>query len=104
MAKILKHDVHVTDDKLNVTVLKAGDTVPRKLQKYVTNPKAFIAEDDAPKATTDEPDPRDELVAELKKRELPTDGSVDELRERIATFDAEQAGGSTGDDPDDDEE
>lgn len=92
MAKVLAHDVHVTDEKYRVVVLRAGDTVPRKLQKYVTNPKAYIDGDPVVAApATPADDAAQALRDELKKRELPTDGSLEELRERIATDDAEAA-------------
>lgn len=94
MAKILAHDVHVTrlvKNEYEVTVLKAGESVPKNLQKYVTNPKAFIDGDTAQESDkTADDDPTEDLVAELKKRELPTDGTVAEMRERITEFDAEQ--------------
>ena len=91
MSKVLKTDVHVTDDKLNVTILKAGDAVPKKLEKYVTNPKAFVDSNSADAATEATGDEQADLVAELKKRELPTSGTVEELRARIAEHDAELA-------------
>lgn len=91
MTKVLKTDVHVTDDKLNVTILRAGETVPKKLEKYVTNPKAFVDGDSADSAPEPAGDEQADLVAELKKRELPTDGTVEELRARIAEHDAELA-------------
>lgn len=94
MAKILAHDVHVVrllKSGWDTQILKAGSEVPKGLQKYVTNPKAFLAEGTEPKPDKAEAgDPTEDLVAELKKRELPTDGTVEEMRERIAEFDAEQ--------------
>lgn len=51
MAKVLRRDVHVTDESDTVTILKAGEPVPKKFEKYVTNPKAFVGSDDAPVET-----------------------------------------------------
>lgn len=42
MARVLAHDVHVTDEDLEVTVLPAGSVVPRKFKKFVTNPNAYV--------------------------------------------------------------
>lgn len=86
---VLARDVHISTGGADVTILKAGDTVPKKLEKYVTNPKAFVDSDETvPEPTGDE---QADLVAELKKRELPTSGTVEELRARIAEHDAELA-------------
>jgi hypothetical protein len=95
MGRTLKHDVHIQiqrKDRFDTIVLRAGTEVPKHLKKYVPNPKAYVgvdtAEPDTGETSTDE---RDELIAELKKRDLPTDGSIDELKQRIAEHDAEIA-------------
>lgn len=55
MARVLAHDVHVTDEDLEVTVLPAGSVVPRKFKKFVTNPKAYV-DAEAPTEADDEPE------------------------------------------------
>lgn len=105
MGKVLKHDVHLTrkvKDEWETTVLTAGSTVPKRLQKLVTNPKAYV-DGEPVEVTDDTSDPRADLVAELKKRELPTTGKVEELRERLAEFDAEQGAPEDPDEGDSDE-
>ena len=99
MAKILAMDVHVTDPKTwEVTVLKAGDPLPKKFEKLVTNEAALVPEDvateavvtDAEKKAAEEAEMAS-LLEELTKRELPTEGSIDEMRARIGEDDAEKA-------------
>lgn len=55
MARILAHDVHVTDENLEVTILPAGSIVPRRFKKFVTNPKAYV-DVETPAEADDEPE------------------------------------------------
>lgn len=56
MAKksVLKTDVHVTNDKGEAKLLKAGSEVPKWASKLVTNPKAFTDVEDASEESTTE--------------------------------------------------
>jgi hypothetical protein len=117
MGAVLARDVHVTKDGVNFVVLHAGETVPKRFEKLVTNPKAFreVVEEDAGGqggggSSSDEStgyagQSNDDLKAELKKRELPQTGNKAELVARLEKDDAEKAsaegesgnGGDSGD-------
>lgn len=96
--KFLAADVHVDRDGQTV-VLQAGSKLPDWAKELVTNPKAFTS---APESTEDadeqgasEPVPyakwkKDDLVAELKLRELPQEGTNAEQAERLEADDAEK--------------
>lgn len=59
--KVLLRDVHVTEEDNTVTILKAGTSVPKKLAKYVTNPKAYAPDEVAEEAGDgDDSDEEDE--------------------------------------------
>lgn len=51
--KILASTVHVYDDEKGLVVLNAGDSVPAKYTKQVTNAKAFEASDDGEDVNAD---------------------------------------------------
>jgi len=96
MAGVLRHDVHIQLRRKNrweTIVLRAGTEVPKHLAKHVTNPKAYVQNDVAESDTgeNDSTDERDTLIVELRLRDLPTDGTVDELKQRIEEHDAELA-------------
>ena len=108
----LLRDVHVTEDDNTVTVLTAGSTVPKKLARYVTNPKAYAPEEvDVPaEQKVDETVGYDTLdlpglKALLEARTLAVTGNKKALIKRLEEHDIElkaeaeakaQAEGNTG--------
>lgn len=87
----LSADVWVHDEERGDVLLPAGTTVPDWAERHVTNSKAFAtAEVEARAETEDDGGPtKAELVAELKRLELPTSGNKQELVERLEQARAE---------------
>jgi hypothetical protein len=112
MGRVLRTAVHVTDENSTVTVLAAGDVVPKELAKYVSNPKAFVPTDegletDESAADADEDGPYagqsiDELKEQLRQRELPVGGNKAELVSRLVEDDENTADESAADADEDD--
>lgn len=113
MAKVLATHVHVFKEGASeATILEAGSKVPDWAKDQVTNPAAYV---DAPKGKTSDSDDDtsssdyaswkyQRLVAEAKKRELPTSGKAPDLIARLTEDDAAGDGGDENDDPNEDDE
>ena len=108
MGTVLAHDVHVTHEDNTVTILKAGTKLPKKFEKLVPNPKAFVEVEDEATEESGAGDGADDksyakltptkLRALLKKRELPQEGEKAELIARLEEFDEESDDTADGDD------
>jgi hypothetical protein len=101
---VLRTDVHVSLPDHSVVVLKKGTRVPKDLEEYVTNPKAYApegSEGSGSESGSDESHGYSDLKGDdlrdlLKQRELPQTGNNKEMVARLTADDAERETGSEG--------